>query len=66
VRAEMEKASGWMQSLESADREKVEALVHGIINKVLHAPVAVMKEESAAFASQDIVAAARQLFRLDD
>ena len=66
VRAEMEKASVWMQSLENADREKVEALVHGIVNKVLHAPVAVMKEESAEFASQDIVAAARQLFRLDD
>ncbi len=66
VRAEMEKASVWMQSLENADREKVEALVHSIVNKVLHAPVAVMKEESAEFASQDIVAAARQLFRLDD
>lgn len=66
VRAEMGKASGWMQSLENADREKVEALVHGIVNKVLHAPVAVMKEESAEFASQDIVAVVRQLFRLDD
>ncbi|MBP9650922.1 MAG: hypothetical protein KBE00_08925, partial [Syntrophaceae bacterium] len=66
VRTEMEKASGWMENLENADREKVEALVHGIVNKVLHAPVAVMKEESAEFASQDIVAAARQLFRLDD
>jgi hypothetical protein len=32
----------------------------------LHAPVAVMKEESVEFDSQDIVAAARQLFRLDD
>lgn len=66
VRTEMEKASGWMASLENEDREKVQALVQGIVNKMLHAPVAVMKEESAEFASQDIVAAARQLFRLDD
>ncbi len=66
VRMEMEKASSWMGSLESADRDKVEALVNGIVNKILHAPVTAMKEESAEFQSQDIVAAARQLFGLDD
>jgi len=66
VRMEMVKAQNWMTKLEADDREKVEALVNGIVNKLLHAPVAVMKEESAEFNSQDIVAAARQLFRLDD
>ena len=66
VRMEMEKAGGWMSTLENGDREKVDALVRGIVNKILHAPVAVMKEESAEFSSQDIVAAARQLFRLDE
>ena len=66
VRMEMVKADHWMSKLENSDREKVEALVNGIVNKILHAPVAVMKEESAEFSSQDIVAAARQLFRLDD
>jgi glutamyl-tRNA reductase len=66
VRMEMGKASNWMKNLENGDREKVEALVNGIVNKILHAPVTVMKEESAEFNSQDIVAAARQLFRLDD
>jgi len=66
VRMEMVKADNWMSKLENTDREKVEALVNGIVNKILHAPVAVMKEESAEFSSQDIVAAARQLFRLDD
>ena len=66
VQAELEKAQHWMGHLENGDREKVEALVNGIVNKILHAPVAVMKEESAALHSQDIVAAARQLFRLDD
>ena len=66
VRMEMAKAENWMSQLESEDREKVDALVNGIVNKILHAPMAVMKEESAEFHSQDIVAAARQLFRLDD
>jgi len=66
VRSELEKAQNWMGHLENGDREKVEALVNGIVNKILHTPVTVMKEESAALNSQDIVAAARQLFRLDD
>ncbi len=66
VRMEMAKAENWMSQLEIEDREKVDALVNGIVNKILHAPMAVMKEESAEFHSQDIVAAARQLFRLDD
>ncbi len=66
VRAELEKARTWMGNLENTDREKVEALVNSIVNKILHAPVAVMKEESVEFNSKDIVAAVRQLFRLDD
>lgn len=66
VSAELEKARSWMGNLENTDREKVEALVNSIVNKILHAPVAVMKEESVEFNSKDIVAAARQLFRLDD
>jgi len=66
IRMELDKAQSWMGHLENGDREKVEALVNGIVNKILHAPMAVMKEESAALNSQDIVAAARQLFRLDD
>jgi glutamyl-tRNA reductase len=66
VRMEMVKAQSWMSKLGNGDREKVDALVNGIVNKILHAPMAVMKEESTEFNSQDIVAAARQLFRLDE
>lgn len=66
VRMEMSKAESWMSKLENDDHEKVDALVKGIVNKILHAPVAVMKEESAEFSSRDIVAAVRQLFRLDE
>lgn len=66
VRQELEKAQGWLGSMNESDRERVEALVSGIVNKMLHAPVAVMKEEISEFNTQDILAAARQLFRLDD
>jgi glutamyl-tRNA reductase len=66
VQAEMIKAQSWMSKFENGDREKVASLVNGIVNKILHAPVTTMKEESAEFSSQDIVAVARQLFRLDD
>ncbi|MCE5210360.1 MAG: glutamyl-tRNA reductase, partial [Deltaproteobacteria bacterium] len=65
VQAEMEKASGWMENLTKEDQEKVEILVNSIVNKVLHAPVTVLKEESSEFNSRDIVAAVRRLFRLD-
>lgn len=66
VRMELTKAGSWMGNLDNTDREKIAALVHGIVNKILHAPMAAMKEESAEFKSRDIVAAARQLFKLDD
>ncbi len=65
VQAEMEKASGWMHDLKKEDQEKIEILVNSIVNKVLHAPVTVLKEESSDISSRDIVAAVRRLFRLD-
>jgi len=65
VQAEMEKASGWMHDLKKEDQEKIEILVNSIVNKVLHAPVTVLKEESSDISSRDIVSAVRRLFRLD-
>ena len=65
VKAEIEKASGWMNDLKKEDQEKIEILINSIVNKVLHSPVSVMKEESSEFNSRDIVAAVRRLFRLD-
>jgi glutamyl-tRNA reductase len=61
----MEKAAGWMQNFNKEDQERIDNLVNSIVNKVLHSPVAVLKEESAEFNSRDIVAAVRRLFRLD-
>ena len=66
VRQELGKSIGWMQKLSEADREKVDNLVQSVVNKILHAPVAVMKEESSEVSSKGIVEAVRQLFRLDE
>jgi glutamyl-tRNA reductase len=65
VQMEMEKAEGWMKNLNKDDQEKVDNLVNSIVNKVLHSPVTVLKEESSEISSRDIVAAVRRLFRLD-
>ena len=65
VQSEMEKATSWMQNLDKDDQEKIDNLVNSIVNKVLHAPVSVLKEESSDISSRDIVAAVRRLFRLD-
>jgi glutamyl-tRNA reductase len=66
VKDEMDKAAGWMQNLNKEDQEKIENLVNSVVNKVLHAPVSVLKEESSDISSRDIVAAVRRLFRLDE
>lgn len=65
VQAEMDKAAGWMSNLNKEDQEKIDNLVNSIVNKVLHAPVSVLKEESSDISSRDIVDAVRRLFRLD-
>ncbi len=65
VKDEMDKAAGWMNNLNKEDQEKIDILVNSIVNKVLHAPVTVLKEESSDISSRDIVDAVRRLFRLD-
>ena len=66
VQKELEKSQGFLQKLSAEDRENVDSLVKSVVNKILHAPVAVMKEESSEVSSKGIVDAVRQLFRLDE
>jgi glutamyl-tRNA reductase len=66
VQKELEKSQSFLQKLSAEDREKVDSLVQSVVNKILHAPVAVMKEESSEVNSKGIVDAVRQLFRLDE
>jgi len=66
TQAEMEKVSGWMQKFDQEEQEKIKILVNSIVNKILHTPVSVLKEESSEVGSTDIVATVRQIFRLDE
>jgi len=66
TQAEMEKAASWMQKFDQEEQEKIGILVNSIVNKILHTPVSVLKEESSEVGSTDIVATVRQLFRLDE
>jgi len=66
VQSELDKAESWLHNLKPAERQKVEALINSIVNKVLHNPVTVLKEESSEFDSANIVALVRRLFQLDN
>jgi glutamyl-tRNA reductase len=66
VQAEMAKAQPWFDSLGMDDQKRVEILVNAIVNKLLHNPLTVLKEESSEFESAKIVALTRQLFQLDE
>jgi glutamyl-tRNA reductase len=66
TQAEMGKASNWMQKFDQEEQEKIKILVNSIVNKILHTPVSVLKEESSEVGSADIVATVRQIFRLDE
>jgi glutamyl-tRNA reductase len=66
VKAELAKAQPWFDGLGDDDQKKVEILVNAIVNKLLHNPVTVLKEESAEFQAANIVALTRQLFQLDE
>ncbi len=65
VRAELEKSAAWLQRLDEEDREHVEILLNGIVNKILHAPITNLKEECLDQTARPYVAAIRRLFSLD-
>lgn len=66
IQDEMMKAAPWLQSISPAEQERVEILVHSVVNKLLHNPVTALKEESSEFSSTEIVSLTRQLFHLDE
>jgi glutamyl-tRNA reductase len=65
VRGEMEKSGAWMQNLSEEDKKNVEIMVNAIINKIVHQPIAGLKEESQNGGAMPYAAALRRLFRLD-
>ena len=64
-RAELEKAMRRLGSLSQRDREVVEALATGIVNKLLHQPTVRLKQEAAEGNGTQYAEALRFLFDLD-
>ncbi|MBW2387482.1 MAG: glutamyl-tRNA reductase [Deltaproteobacteria bacterium] len=62
---ELERMSGRL-GLNEAQREGVEALTRGIVNKLLHAPLTHLRNETESEADLGSLEAARSLFALDD
>jgi glutamyl-tRNA reductase len=64
VRGEMERSAHWLGGLSADERSRIEGLAASVINKILHDPIAGLKEESIDRDELPYVAAVRRLFRL--
>lgn len=62
---ELDRAWGKLGSLDERQRAAIEALAHGIVNKLLHAPLVTLKEEASGGDKGTLIELARRLFRLD-
>ena len=62
--AEFERFDSRLASLDPEQRRTVEALVHGIVNKVLHEPTVRLKEAAPDGGSDQLAGALRELFSI--
>ncbi len=64
--AELARARGKLQALTPEQQRAVEALAHGIVQKLLHRPMTALRQAAAdAGGEADLAGAAQQLFGLD-
>jgi glutamyl-tRNA reductase len=54
-----------LHGLDARQREAVEALVHGVVNKLLHRPTVTLKEHAGSVTGDRLADAMRQLYDLD-
>lgn len=64
--SELEKTLGRLGALSPAQRELLEALTASIVNKLLHSPLTVLKQELHSTNGNMILEAARKLFDLEE
>lgn len=65
-RAEVEKALSVMRDLSKKERKALEAMSAAIINKILHHPITLLKEESKIDGERPYTSLVRKLFHLDE
>jgi len=64
VRRELERSAHWLGGLPEEERSRIEGLAASVVNKILHDPIAGLKEESREKDELPYVAAVRRLFKL--
>jgi glutamyl-tRNA reductase len=64
-KCELEKTFGQLNGISDEQRNAVEALSTAIVNKIVHAPIVVLKQEAADTANEELIKFARRLFNLD-
>jgi glutamyl-tRNA reductase len=64
MQGELERSASWIQCLDAEEQERIGGLAASIVNKILHDPITVLKEESRERDELPYVAAVRRLFRL--
>jgi glutamyl-tRNA reductase len=65
-RGELEKTLKRIQGLSEADSKKIEAMTEAVMNKVLHRPIARMKESAHRGEEENLADMVRKIFDLDD
>lgn len=66
VKSELDKSSSWLSNLDEQTRKNVEIMTAAIVNKIIHSPIASLKEESQddnGLTSSLVLV--RRLFKLD-
>ncbi len=63
---ELEKSLGRLGRLSEAERSLVDGLTQAIVNKLLHGPVTVLKEEVGSTNGNQAIETARKLFQLEE
>jgi len=64
--AELSRWNARLAGLDAAQREAVEALTQGLVNKLLHRPTVVLKDAAGTATGERLAEALRQLHALDD
>lgn len=66
MNGELQRCSHWLNGIGEENRQQVEILLQSVVNKLLHDPVTILKEESGDNGAAAYILALRRLFRLED
>jgi len=66
MNGELQRNAHWLNSIGEKNQQQVEIMMQSLINKLLHDPVTILKEESRDNGAATYILALRRMFRLDD